>query len=238
MSIIAALFVRELHKEHTGSWQFQWHVVREQLILGRDLILRSASFQVAFLTATAVVSRVGTASLAGHQIMMQLWNFMSLILDSLAIAAQSLTGAALGAGSARHARSVGSKVALYSTIFSGLLAVVFAAGAGIIPRIFTSSPEVLDAISQPWWILVAMVIGGGVVFAFDGVLLGAGDAAFLRTLTISSVLVGFLPGVILAHFMGTGLTGVWCGLAAFIAFRMVGVVYRFRSMKWAVVQER
>ena len=27
-------------------------------------------------------------------------------------------------------------------------------------------------------------------------------------------------------------------LAAFIAFRMVGVVYRFRSMKWAVVQER
>ena len=237
MSIIAALFVRELHKEHTGSWQFQWHVVREQLILGRDLILRSASFQVAFLTATAVVSRVGTASLAGHQIMMQLWNFMSLILDSLAIAAQTLTGAALGAGSARHARSVGSKVALYSTIFSGLLAVVFAAGAGIIPRIFTSSPEVLDAISKPWWILVAMVIGGGVVFAFDGVLLGAGDAAFLRTLTISSVLVGFLPGVILAHFMGTGLTGVWCGLAAFIAFRMVGVVYRFRSMKWAVVQE-
>jgi len=80
-------------------------------------------------------------------------------------------------------------------------------------------------------------IQGCVVFALDGVLLGAGDAAFLRTLTISSVLVGFLPGVILAHFMGTGLTGVWCGLAAFIAFRMVGVVYRFRSMKWAVVQE-
>ena len=234
MSIIAALFVRELHKEHTGSWHIQWHVIREQLILGRDLILRSASFQVAFLTATAVVSRVGTASLAGHQIMMQLWNFMSLILDSLAIAAQSLTGAALGAGSAKHARGVGSKVVLYSTIFSGLLAAVF---AGIIPRIFTSAPEVLDAIGQPWWILVAMVIGGGVVFALDGVLLGAGDAAFLRTLTISSVLVGFLPGVILAHFMGTGLTGVWCGLAAFIAFRMVGVVYRFRSMKWAVVQE-
>ncbi|WP_049361184.1 MATE family efflux transporter [Corynebacterium aurimucosum] len=237
MSIIAALFVRELHQEHTGSWHIQWHVIREQLILGRDLILRSASFQVAFLTATAVVSRVGTASLAGHQIMMQLWNFMSLILDSLAIAAQSLTGAALGAGSAKHARGVGSKVVLYSTIFSGLLAAVFAAGAGIIPRIFTSAPEVLDAISQPWWILVAMVIGGGVVFALDGVLLGAGDAAFLRTLTISSVLVGFLPGVILAHFMGTGLTGVWCGLAAFIAFRMVGVVFRFRSMKWAVVQE-
>lgn len=237
MSIIASLFVRELYKQHEGSWAFRWHIVREQLILGRDLILRSASFQVAFLTATAVVSRVGTAALGGHQIMMQLWNFMSLILDSLAIAAQALTGAALGAGSARHARSVGSKVVMYSTIFSAFLALVFAAGAGVIPRVFTSSQEVIDAMSQPWWILVGMVIAGGVVFALDGVLLGAGDAAFLRSLTIASVLLGFLPGVLLAHAMGTGLTGVWCGLAAFISFRLIGVVYRFYSMKWAVIAE-
>jgi DNA-damage-inducible protein F len=148
-----------------------------------------------------------------------------------------LTGAALGAGSARHARSVGSKVVMYSTIFSAFLALVFAAGAGVIPRVFTSSQEVIDAMSQPWWILVGMVIAGGVVFALDGVLLGAGDAAFLRSLTIASVLLGFLPGVLLAHAMGTGLTGVWCGLAAFISFRLTGVVYRFYSMKWAVIAE-
>ena len=237
MSIIASLFVRELYKQHNGSWEFRWRIVREQLILGRDLILRSASFQVAFLTATAVVSRVGTASLGGHQIMMQLWNFLALILDSLAIAAQALTGAALGAGSARHARSVGSKVVMYSTIFSAFLALIFAAGAGFIPRVFTSSQEVIDAMDQPWWILVGMVIAGGVVFALDGVLLGAGDAAFLRSLTIAAVLLGFLPAVLLAHAMSTGLTGVWCGLAAFITFRLLGVVWRFYSMKWAVVAD-
>lgn len=235
MGIIAAFFLRELRREHTGSWEVRWRVVRRQLVLGRDLIVRSLSFQVAFLSAAAVASRIGTAQLAAHQILMQLWNFLSLVLDSLAIAAQALTGAALGAGSARYARTVGTKVTLYSTSFSLGLAVILALGSGIIPRIFTTSPEVLEVISGPWWVMTFLVIIGGVVFALDGVLLGAGDAAFLRTLTLAAVLLGFLPGVWLAFALGTGLSGVWGGIAAFIFIRMVGVVWRFRSMRWARV---
>ena len=235
MGIIAAFFVAELRREHTGSWEVRWSVVRRQLVLGRDLIVRSLSFQVAFLSAAAVASRIGTAQLAAHQIMMQMWNFLSLVLDSLAIAAQALTGAALGAGSARYARTVGTKVTLYSTSFSLALAAVLGLGAGVIPQIFTTSPEVLEVISGPWWVMTFHVIIGGVVFALDGVLLGAGDAAFLRTLTLASVLLGFLPGVWLALVFGTGLTGVWGGIAAFILIRMVGVVWRFYSMRWAQV---
>lgn len=235
MGIIAAFFLSELRREHTGSWEVRWSVVRRQLVLGRDLIVRSLSFQVAFLSAAAVASRIGTAQLAAHQIMMQMWNFLSLVLDSLAIAAQALTGAALGAGSARYARTVGTKVTLYSTSFSFALAAVLGLGAGVIPRIFTTSSEVLEVISGPWWVMTFLVIIGGVVFALDGVLLGAGDAAFLRTLTLASVLLGFLPGVWLAYALGAGLAGVWGGIAAFILIRMVGVVWRFYSMRWAQV---
>ncbi|WP_295803387.1 MATE family efflux transporter [uncultured Corynebacterium sp.] len=235
MGIIAAFFLWELRREHSGSWEVKWHVVRRQLVLGRDLIVRSLSFQVAFLSAAAVASRIGTAQLAAHQIMMQMWNFLALVLDSLAIAAQALTGAALGAGSTRYARTVGTKVTMYSTSFSLALAAILALGSGVIPRIFTTSPEVLDVISGPWWIMTFLVVIGGVVFALDGVLLGAGDAAFLRTLTLASVLVGFLPGVWLAYALNAGLAGVWGGIAAFILIRMVGVVWRFYSMRWARV---
>lgn len=235
MGIIAAFFLWELRREHTGSWEVKWHVVRRQLVLGRDLIVRSMSFQVAFLSAAAVASRIGTAQLAAHQIMMQMWNFLALVLDSLAIAAQALTGAALGAGSARYARMVGTKVTVYSTSFSLALAAILALGSGVIPRIFTTSPEVLDVISGPWWVMTFLVVIGGVVFALDGVLLGAGDAAFLRTLTLASVLLGFLPGVWLAYALNAGLAGVWGGIAAFILIRMVGVMWRFYSMRWARV---
>lgn len=77
-----------------------------------------------------------------------------------------------------------------------------------------------------------MVALGGVVFAIDGVLLGAGDVAFLRTASIVSVLVGFLPGVWLSFAFDLGLTGVWCGLLAFIVIRLAAVVWRYRSGRW------
>lgn len=231
MGIIAACFLRELHREHEGDWRPDRGVIGKQLVLGRDLIVRSLAFQVAMLSATAVVGRFGTAPLAAHQIMTQLWNFLTLVLDSLAIAAQTLIGAALGAG--HSAKRVGQRIVGYSAGFAVALAVVFAVGASLIPRIFTQDPAVLDAVARPWWVMVAMVITGGVLFALDGVLLGAGDAAFLRTLTLASVILGYLPGVFLASALDWGLTGVWAGLAAFIALRTVGVIYRFKSMKWA-----
>lgn len=231
MGIIAACFLRELHREHEGDWRPDRGVIGKQLVLGRDLIVRSLAFQVAMLSATAVVGRFGTAPLAAHQIMTQLWNFLTLVLDSLAIAAQTLIGAALGAG--HSAKRVGQRIVGYSAGFAVALAVVFAVGASLIPRIFTQDSAVLDALARPWWVMVAMVITGGVLFALDGVLLGAGDAAFLRTLTLASVILGYLPGVFLASALDWGLTGVWAGLAAFIALRTVGVIYRFKSMKWA-----
>ncbi|MEJ4100422.1 MATE family efflux transporter [Corynebacterium mastitidis] len=233
VSIAASLFVWALIREHRGPWRPRWRIIRKQLVLGRDLIVRSAAFQVAFLSAAGVAGRFGVAALAAHQIMLQLWNFLALVLDSLAIAAQSLTGAALGRGTAAQARAVGRAITRYSAIFACALAAVFALGAGLIPRLFSSDPEVLAQVRGPWWLMVVMVLMGGVLFALDGVLLGASDAAFLRNATVASVLCGFLPGVWLSYVLGGGLVGVWCGLVAFIGLRLVAVVWRFRSMRWA-----
>lgn len=232
-SITALLFLWALVRTHKGDFRPNWNIMRAQLSLGRDLILRSLSFQVAFVSAASVAARFGPSSLAAHQVLLQLWTFLALVLDALAIAAQSLVGSALGAGSAQLARAVGLKIVAYSTAFAALLAGIFAVGFHVIPRLFTTDTAVLEAISVPWWILVGMIVIGGVVFALDGVLLGAADAAFLRTATIVSVVCGFLPGVWLALIMDTKLTGVWCGLAAFLLIRLVFVVWRFQSMTWA-----
>lgn len=233
MGITAALFFAELYRQHTGSWAPRWEVIRRQLVLGRDLILRSLSFQVSLLAAAAVAGRFGPAALAGHQIMLQLWNFLTLVLDSLAIAAQTLTGAALGTGKVERAKAVGAAVTRYSVGFSLVLATVFALLGHPIQALFTQDPEVFGALRVPWWLMIAMIITGGVVFALDGVLLGAGDAAFLRNLTIGAVLGGFLPLTLLSVRFGWGLAGIWAGQLAMVLIRLAGVVARFRSMRWA-----
>ncbi len=235
VTVTAVCFLVALSRQHEGDWRPRWSVIRRQLVLGRDLILRSLSFQVAFVSAAAVAARFGTSSLAAHQIMLQLWNFITLVLDSLAIAAQALTGAALGRGTVDVARRVGVRVTVYSMVFAAAIGLVFAVLAGVIPRIFTTDAEVLATLAGPWWLMIVMIVLGGVVFALDGVLLGAGDAAYLRTITIISVLFGFLPGVWISFAVDGGLTGIWAGLLAFILIRLVAVVLRFRSMRWAVV---
>lgn len=235
MGLTAAGFLWALIHAHKGSWRPDRRVIAQQLVLGRDLILRSLSFQVAFISAAAVAGRVSVAALAAHQVMLQLWNFLTLVLDSLAIAAQTLTGSALGTGRIDDARAVGEKVTRLSLWFALTLAGIFAVGGPLIRRLFTTDEAVLDAMAWPWWLLIAMIAAGGVLFALDGVLLGASDAAFLRTLTLSSVLLGFLPGIAIAYWAGTGLTGIWCGLAAMIVIRLAGDVWRFSSMRWARV---
>ncbi|AWB84221.1 MATE family efflux transporter [Corynebacterium liangguodongii] len=237
-SVTAALFVGALARAHRGSWAPRWAIIRSQLAMGGDLIVRSASFQVSMLAAATVAGRFGVASLAAHQILLQLWNLLTLVLDSLAIAAQTLTGAALGRGDRDQARGVGELATRYCLAFAGVLAVVFAAFGPAVWMMFTQDPGVIAQLRAPWWMLVAMIVVGGVVFALDGALLGAGDVKFLRTLTIVALLGVYLPVTLASLAFGWGLGGVWAGLAGSLVVRLVGNVHRFRSMKWAECGQR
>lgn len=218
-----------------GRWRViapRWSIIRAQLVMARDLIVRSLSFQICFLSAAAVAARFGVSAVASHQLVLQLWEFMSLFLDSVAIAAQSLVGAALGAGAVGAAQSVAKRVTIVSVIAATLMAGVFALGAAVIPRLFTSDEAILDAITTPWWFFVVMLPIAGVVFALDGVLLGSGDAAFLRTATLAAALSGFLPVIWLSYAFDWGLAGIWSGLMAFMVLRLAAVVWRIRSGRW------
>ena len=72
----------------------------------------------------------------------------------------------------------------------------------------------------------------GVVFALDGVLIGAGDAAYLRNLTLWATLGGFLPAIWISYAFHLGLGGIWAGLTLFIVFRLAAQLGRMRSGRW------
>jgi putative MATE family efflux protein len=240
--VAAFLFVRRLRGEAARpggrGLRPDPSVMRAQLVLGRDLIVRAAAFQAAFMVAAGVAARMGAAQIAAHQIGMQLWEFTALLLDSFAIAAQSLVGAALGASNARAARHVAAQVARWSFGAGAVFAVLYAAGWWAIPRLFTSSPDVWHQAHVLWPWFVLMLPAAGIVFGLDGVLIGAGDVAFLRTITIVAALGGFVPLTLAASYWDWGIGGVWAGLTAFIAVRLVGMVWRARTDRWVVLGNR
>ncbi|MEU8241621.1 MATE family efflux transporter [Actinoplanes missouriensis] len=210
-------------------------IIVRQVVLGRDLLIRGAAFQACFLSATAVASRFGVAAVGAHQIGLQLWFFAALALDAVAIAAQSLVGAALGAGDADQARDVARRVTVAGGVAAVVLAVLAAAGARVIPGFFTPDPAVHDQAMILWPWFVGLLPFAGVVYALDGVFIGAGDVAFLRTVTILSAVLGFLPAIWLAYAFDLGLGGVWAGLGLFTLGRFVPLVWRWRSPRWLVL---
>ncbi len=235
--LAAALCVRALRAERVPS-RPQWHVMRSQLVVSRDLVARSLAFQAAYLTAAGVAGRMGAAQLAAHQVGLQLWEFIALLLDSFAIAAQSLVGAALGGGDVETAKSTAWRVSRYGVVAGVIFAGVAGAGWQLLPKVFSSDAAVQGQAHVLWPWLIAMMPLGGVLFALDGVLLGAGDNAFIRNVTMVAVLGAFVPIALLALRLDWGLGGVWAGIASFITVRLVGMAWRTCSGRWLVVGER
>lgn len=210
-------------------------MIRQQLVLSRDLLVRGVAFQASFLSATAVAARFGAAAVGAHQIAVQLWFFTVLLLDALAIAAQALIGAALGAGDDAGARALARRVALLGAGCGVVFAALIAVGAGVVPGLFSSDAQVRDQAMVAWPWLVALQPVGGVVFALDGVLIGAGDVRYLRNLTIVAAFGGFLPAIWLAYAFDLGLGGIWAGLFLFVLLRLAALLLRLRSGGWVVV---
>jgi putative MATE family efflux protein len=210
-------------------------IIARQLVLSRDLLVRGLAFQASFLSATAVAARFGAATVGAHQIALQLWFFTALLLDALAIAAQSLVGAALGAGNAEEARDLARRVAVTGGICGIAFAVLIGAGAGVVPSWFSDDPQVRNQAMAAWPWFVAMQPLAGVVFALDGVLIGAGDVRYMRNLTIVAALGAFLPTIWTTYAFDLGLGGIWAGLTLFVVARLVALLLRLRSGRWAVV---
>ena len=60
----------------------------------------------------------------------------------------------------------------------------------------------------------------GAVFALDGILIGAGDTRFLMWSMLAAAAV-YVPLALLALHQGWGIVGVWAGLAALFAVRLL-----------------
>jgi putative MATE family efflux protein len=208
--------------------------IRGQLRAARDLALRTLSFFAAFTTAAAVAARMGDAQLAAHQIGFQLWILIALALDAIAIAAQSLIGSLLGGGEVAAAWALGRRLLRYGAVFGTAVAVVLVVLHGVIPPLFTNDRDVHHQVAVLWPWFIAMMPFAGILFALDGVLLGAGDLAFMRNVTAVAAIGGFLPLVLASSVWGLGLGGIWAALSAFIGIRLVAGVLHWRRRSWLV----
>jgi putative MATE family efflux protein len=207
--------------------------MRALMRVGAHIAVRTTALLGAFLVASAVLARVGAAALAAHQIAFQLFVFLALVLDALAIAAQVMVGRMLGAGDAAGARAAAARMIVLSAALGAMFGVVLLALGDAIPRLFTPDDAVVGQAREIWWLFAALMPLNGAVFALDGILIGAGDTRFLMWGMLAAS-AAYIPIALLALDRGWGITGVWWGLAALIAIRLATCGLRFASNRWAL----
>ena len=204
--------------------------IRSLISIGAQLVVRTAALLGCFVLATAVCAHIGAPTVAAHQIAFQLFGFLALLLDAIAIAGQVMVGRALGAGDADEAYAAARRMLEWSLAAGLVIGGVFLALVDVVPRAFTSDPRVIGQAHDLWPLFCAMWPVAAVVFALDGLLIGAGDTRYLA-LAMLVAFVAFLPLVLTADTVAA----VWLAIDALMLVRLATLGGRFARRRWALV---
>ena len=219
-------------RRHLAPARHRWPDRAEMaplLTAGRHLLLRVGSMLAVFTGATAIAARVDDATLAAHQIAMTMFLFLALVLDALAIPAQTLVAEEVGhdgSGAAEVAR----RVVRLSVIAATAIALVVAATSTLLPQAFSDDPAVVSRATSALLFLAVLLVPGAIAFADDGVLIGLGDYQFLGRAAFGYLLAVAPIAVVVLATPSLGIAGIWGGLVVWMTLRAAVNTRRVRTV--------
>jgi len=226
----AVAFVVVAQRRHLVSFErgaFRLHEMRSFLSAGAGLGVRTIALLSVFTGATAVAARSGEESVAAYRVVDQVFLFLALSVDSLAVAAQALIGKHLGRSDRGEASSVARRLFVMGLGIGLALVGLLALLRPVLPGWFTSEVVVVEAIGSIYWFLVVLQPLMAMVFVGDGVLLGWSAFRYLAVSTVASAAAAWtvLVVVLLADL---GLVGVYLGLTTLMVGRGIALRLWYR----------
>jgi putative MATE family efflux protein len=203
-------------------------------VVGGPLIVRTASLLVVFVAATNIVARIGDDEVAAHQIAFQVFLFLALSLDALAIAGQAMIGRFLGASNTKQARAAARRMIEWGVVVGVVFGVVLAALDPVLAHVFSDDPDVRRIATELLLVVAVLQPLNAVVFVLDGVLIGAGDQRFLAGAMVVATFGVFAPAAGIVVLTDAGVLAVWGALALWFAARGIGLTARYLGPHWQV----
>lgn len=221
--VLGLALIRGSWRRH-GGWPGGARVlvaarIRRLVAVNRDLFLRSAMLESAFLALTALSSRQGEVVLAANGVLLNFFTAAAYGLDGFAHAAEAMVGRAAGARDLSAFKAAVRAGFLNAALLAAAMTLLFAGAGPAAVRLMTDLPEVRAAAlaALPWVVLLPLVSVWA--FLFDGVFFGATRTAELRN-GMALALVLFAGAVaVLEPLLGNH--GLWLAFILFMAGRGV-----------------
>jgi putative MATE family efflux protein len=191
--------------------EFQLAVARTIVRIGIPTMLTGVLFSVIYMLLVRVVGTFGTPAIAALGVGHKIEGMSYMICIGFGLAAETLVGQNLGAGSPDRAREAGWLTARIAAVPSGVLAVIFLLVPETLIGVFSTDPGVIHAGSL--YLRTAALAQFTMAFetVLEGALTGAGYTfwTMVSVVTLSAIRIPLASLIAPAY----GLLGVWWLLA-------------------------
>lgn len=186
-------------------------------------------FEVAAFSGAAVLAGwIGVASLAAHQIAINLASITYMVAAGFSAAGAIRVGNARGANLPAGIIKAGTATIILAFLFMSLTALVFVLFRDILVSLYIQESEVAGIASGLLIIAAFFQLSDGVQVAGLGILRGIYDVYIPTAFTLLAYWVIGIPlGYYLSTRLGMGVDGIWYGLLAGLTCSALMLVFRF-----------
>ena len=209
-----ALIWRSLKREQA---LFDRTALLALLNANRDILIRTLALLFAFAWFVRSGAQMGTAQLAGNEVLLQFITVAAFVLDGFAFVAEKEVGEAYGArdrGRLGRAMRITSELAF---AFGALISLAYFFGGTVLIERFVSDLEAREAALAYLPYCAAVPIIGVAAFQLDGFFLGATQGRAMRNAAIIVTLSYVALDLLLRPAFGN--TGVWLAFLGMYVLR-------------------
>jgi MATE family multidrug resistance protein len=187
------------------------------LSVNGNVFIRTLSLVLAVALFTAIGARLGDETLAANAILMNFFAFVSYGLDGFANTAQTLVGAATGAGNRRLYREAIRDTTLWAFILAAAASLILALLGPWLIELYSVNELVRSTAKTylPW--MIAMPLLSVWCFQLDGIFIGATRSREMRNGMLLALLGQLLALWILVPLWGNH--GLWLSMTIFVTLR-------------------
>lgn len=212
---------------HPESWLLA--PLGRMLALGLPIGLQFFAEANAFGLVTVMTGWMGTTTLAGHEIALNLASMTFMVPMGVAGAAAVMVGHAVGAGDIAESRRDAVAALAVGVGFMACMAVLFWLVPTVLANAYTTDPATRLMAATLIPIAAVFQIFDGTQVICTSILRGAGDTRVAMLLHILSFwAVGIPLGAFVAFTLDGGAPGLWWGLTAGLAAAAVLQLLRVR----------
>lgn len=190
--------------------------LRRLFAVNADIMIRTIALLALFTWLASAGARLGAASLAANQVLMQAVSLVAFVLDGFAFTAESRVGQAIGA---RNRADLVRAIRLTGefSLASAALFCVLIFGAGVPAIHFLSTNAEVRALATALLPVVAILpLLGTPAWLLDGIFIGATAGKALRNAALVATALYIATDLLLRPF---GLWGLWAAFTLSYIYR-------------------